>query len=96
MYLLHEDGQMAGAWSSRRGVFAILVLLGVVVLILLVGACGAPEGTGSAPSQSAMASNGASGSAGTGSAPSPSAITGNDASIGGDSVQTAQCGYIGI
>lgn len=84
---IHKDGQMVRAWSSRRGVFAILVLLGMVVFIPLVGACGAPAGTGSAPSPSAITSNGASGSAGTDSTPSPSAITDNRASIGGDSVQ---------
>ena len=97
MNVIHKDGQIAGAWSSRRGVFTILVLVGVVVLMPLVGACAAPAGGGGASSPSAVASIGASGgagtssagtgSAGTGSAPSPSAITDNRASIGGDSVQ---------
>ena len=84
---IHKDVQVAGVQSSRRGVFSVLELLGVLVLIVLIGACGTSAGTGNAPPQSGITSNGASGSAGTGNAPPQSAITSSAASIGGDQVR---------
>ena len=87
MDLIHKDVQVAGAWSSRRGVFAVLALLGVVTLAVLIGACGTSAGAGNAPSQTAITSSGASGSTGAGNAPSQTAITSSGTSIGGDDVQ---------
>ena len=83
---IHKDVQVACAWSSRRGVFSVLELLGVLVLIALIGACGTSVSTGNAQSQPGITSSGASGSAGTGNAQSQPGVTSSGASIGGDQV----------
>jgi hypothetical protein len=36
MDLIHKDVQVAGAWSSRRRIFAVLGLLGTLVLVVLM------------------------------------------------------------
>jgi hypothetical protein len=79
---IHKDVHASGVRSSRRGVFPVLELLGVLVLIALIGACGTNAGTGNAPSRPGITSNGASRSAGTGNA----GVTSSAASIGGDQV----------
>jgi hypothetical protein len=86
MDLIHKNVQVAGACSSRRRVFAVLGLLEILVLIVLISACGKSSGEGNAPSQSVMTSSGASGSAGEGDAPSQSGMTSSGAPIGGDQV----------
>ena len=80
MGLNHKDVQVAGAWSSRRRVFPVLGLLEILVLIMLIGACGKSADAGNVPSQSVTTSSGASGGADAGNAPSQSVTTSSGAS----------------